>query len=240
MFKMTKGIKAHKHFIKSRKKHINKWLKEHGLTDKEAKDFASFTKENILLKVYLNIVIFEGKNRKNFVKEMIYITLYSRILYQGLEQIETKKSQIEKIKLSKIIENLTLDHSEFAFEKINFEKEIFNQVKEFSSFNDEILNKRRNFFYQEIGLLFSKITEEKKQIFYAYGYLLSLYVITYFETDIEQKNNTFNNLLFKLRVNEALCDFTKEVNEFHFNTLIAKINRWLKVKSKSFSFKEGG
>lgn len=239
MFKVTKGIKANKHFIKTRTKQICKWLCDHGLTKKEAKRLVIFARENIILRVFLNLINLEDKNKKTFTLEIIYITLYSKIMQRNLVAKETKESKIENLKIIKLIETLVPYGEKMICEKINYEKLLFNEVKSFSSFNDEIINKRKNFYFSEIGYLFAGISDTNKDLFYKYGYLLSMYLATYFESDVDKKNRTFNNFFFKLKLNEILNETTKEICPFYFNSLIIKINKWLGKYSSNFNFKEG-
>ncbi|ATZ21868.1 hypothetical protein [Mesoplasma tabanidae] len=239
MFKVSKSIKGQKHFIKSRKNEINSWLMEHGISKKEAKRLVIFAQENIILKLFLNLIAFEGKNRKNYTNEIIHIVLYSRLLYTNLDSAETKEIKIEKIKITKIIETLLPAIENNDILKINYEKEAFNEIKSFSSFSDEIINKRKHFYYAKIGIIFSKISDNKIDSFYKYGYLLSMYVITYFESDFEANINTYNNFLLKLKLNDWLSETTKQISPFYFNSIISKTNKWLTTKSKMFKFKEG-
>ncbi|AVN60623.1 hypothetical protein CG007_03360 [Mesoplasma entomophilum] len=239
MFKITKGIKKQNHFIKSRSKEINNWLMEHGISKKEAKKLVIFAQENIILKVFLNLISLEGKNKRKFITEIIYIVLYSRLLYTNLDGAETKEVKIEKIKITKIIETLLPTSTNRSIIKVNYEKEVFNDIKNFSSFSDEIINKRKHFYYSAIGTIFSKISDDNGDSFYKYGYLLSMYVITYFESDFEININTYNNFLFKLKLNDLLSESTKEISPFYFNSIISKVNKWLTKKSKMFEFKEG-
>ncbi|ATZ18327.1 hypothetical protein [Mesoplasma melaleucae] len=239
MFKVTKEIKANKHFLKARTKQINKWLYDHGLTKREAKRLVKFARENIILRIFLNLLDLEGKNKKSYILEIIYITLYSNVMQRSLEIKETKESKIEYLKIIKLIESLMPHSEDNIFEKINYEKIIFNDIKDFSSFNDEILDKRKNFYFTEIGYLFSTISDNNKELFYKYGYLLSMYVVTYFESDMEKKNETFNNFFFKLKLNDTLNETTKEISPFHFNGLIIKINKSLTKYSRTFKFKDG-
>ncbi|AAT75984.1 unknown protein [Mesoplasma florum L1] len=239
MFKTTKSIKGQKHFIKLKSKEINIWLIEHGITKKEAKVLVEFAHENIILKVFLNLISLEGKNKNHFINEMIHIILYSRLLYTNLDAAETKQIKIEKLKITKIIETILPSIQSNVDFKINYEKELFNRIKTFSNFSDEIINKRKHFYYSEIGKIFSKISDDKADAFYKYGYLLSMYIITYFESDFEEKINTYNNFLFKLELNDLLCETTKDISPFYFNSIISKLNNWLTSKSKMFRFKEG-